>query len=82
VNSYCKIAVLENEVESELLQAILKEQKIPHFIKSYHDIVFDGVFQIQKGWGYISSPEQYKQKILQILEDIRKSRGGINPNSD
>jgi hypothetical protein len=82
MSQYCKIAVLENEVEAELLEAILKEHNIPHFIKSYHDIIFDGVFQIQKGWGHVSSPEQYKAKIMQILADIRESKGKINGEFD
>ncbi len=82
MNHYCKIAVLENEVEAELLEAILKEHNIPNFIKSYHDIVFDGVFQIQNGWGHVSGPENFKQRILQILADIRESKSKLNGESD
>lgn len=67
-----KIAVLENEVEANLLASILKERNIPHIIKSYHDVAYNGIFQFQKGWGHINSTLVHKGIILEILEDIRK----------
>jgi len=41
-------------------------------MRSYHDTAFDGLFQTQKGWGYISSPEGYREEILEIVADLRK----------
>ena len=67
-----KIAVLENEVEAHLVNSILKERRIPHVIKSYHDFAYDGVFQLTKGWGVINAPLVHKETILEILDDIRK----------
>jgi len=69
---YKKVITLENESETRLLESILAEREIPHLIRSYHDTAFDGLFQSQKGWGYISAPEMYEQEILEIVTDIRK----------
>lgn len=69
---YKKIAVLENEFEAQLLQSVLDEREIDHYLKSFHDIAYDGLFQKSFGWGAIFAPEAYETEILEILEDIRK----------
>ena len=65
-----KIAVLENEVQAQLLDSILTEREIPHVMKSYHDSAYDGVFQGTRGWGHIEAPESHRQEILDILRDM------------
>jgi hypothetical protein len=74
--SIVRVATIENEVEAQLLDTILEEQGIPHHVKSYHDVIYDGIFQIQRGWGYVSAPEGYRDQVMDILEDIRK---GLDP---
>ena len=73
MEEYIKTAVLENEIEARLLESILKERLIPHYLRSYYDTAYDGLYQTQKGWGYVSSPAQYKEDILEILSDLRIS---------
>jgi len=66
--------VLENEVEAALMETILQEQGIPHFIMSYRDGVYGGIWQIQKGWGQILAPDEYRNGILAILRLVRSNR--------
>lgn len=72
---YVPIAVLDSEIEARFLSTILVEEGIPHLLLSYRDTAYDGIFMLQKGWGQLRGPEEEKEKILAILEDIRK--GGI-----
>lgn len=72
IEDYTKIATLENDIEAGLLESILTERKIPHRMRSYHDTAFDGLFQTQKGWGYVSAPESFHEEIEEILSDLRK----------
>jgi hypothetical protein len=65
-----KILVLNNEIEAKLLSGILKEKNIPHLIRSYHDSAYDGLWQIQSGWGHLEAPPEYKKEILKIYEEI------------
>ena len=65
-----KILVLSNEIEARLLQAILLERNIPHIMKTYHDSAYDGIFQMQKGWGHVEAPERYKEEIKAIHADL------------
>jgi len=72
MEEYKKAATLENEIESQLLDSILNERNIPHLITSYHDTAYDGLYQTQKGWGYISAPEVYLKEIQEIISYVRK----------
>ncbi len=69
--AYIKVDILENEIEAQLLGSILNERGIPHHIRSYHDTAYNGLFQVQKGWGYISAPPSWSEKITNILSEIR-----------
>ena len=69
---YVKVAVLDNEIEAQLLDSILEERDIPHLMVSYHDTAYDGLFQTQKGWGHVSAPTPFKQEILEILTEVRR----------
>ncbi|MBW2644080.1 MAG: hypothetical protein JRC89_12125, partial [Deltaproteobacteria bacterium] len=48
---FIDIAVLDNIIEAQLIKSILNEQNIPHLIRSFHDTAYDGLFQVQMGWG-------------------------------
>ena len=61
-----KIIVFQNEIEARLLSDILTEREIPHLLRSYHDAVYDGLFQVQTGWGHLEAPAEWKDEILKI----------------
>ena len=67
-----KVATLENEVEAQLLLALLQENEIPHLIRSYHDSAYDGVYQPGLGWGSVHAPEEYREEILCLLSGLRQ----------
>ncbi len=70
--AYVKVDILESEIEAQLLDSILNERNIPHHIQSYHDTAYNGLFQTQKGWGYVSCPRLWSVKIGLILSEIRQ----------
>lgn len=65
-----KILVLENEIEANLLDGLLKEREIPHVIRSYHDSAYDGLWQYHSGWGQLDAPEAYRDEILVIYNGM------------
>jgi len=71
MENYSKILILENEMEAQRLDAILEEENIPHVVRSYHDSVYDGIFQAQRGWGHLEAPEEYSEKIRELYEKLR-----------
>lgn len=68
-----KILVLQNEAEALRLEATLRERNIPHFLKSYHDSAYDGIWQTQMGWGQVEAPPEYREEIETIYADLKAS---------
>ena len=71
MHNYPKIVVLSNEVQAELIDALLTERNIPHVLKSYHDSALDGIFQGAQGWGHVEAPEESREEILEIFEEVK-----------
>jgi hypothetical protein len=67
-----KIAVLDNEVQAELVDSVLSERNIPHLMRSYHDSALDGIYQAKSGWGHVEAPETCRDEILAIIDDIKR----------
>jgi len=67
-----KVAVLESEVEADLLDVELNTQGIPHVMVSYRDAALDGLFQTLRGWGHVEAPAESKDQILSILKEITR----------
>ena len=65
-----KILVLRNEIEAHFMEQALTDHEIPFVIRSYHDSAYDGLFQMQKGWGHIEAPGRYKNEIETIYREF------------
>lgn len=70
MNNPVKILVFQNEFEAILLNEILTEKKIPHLIRSYHDSAYDGLWQTQSAWGHVEAPEEYREEIVKIYNEM------------
>ncbi len=66
-----KIAILENEVEGQILGSLLTERGIEHNIVPPGDRAYGGIFQQQKGWGHVEAAPEHKQEIEALLADMR-----------
>ena len=67
-----KAAVLDNEVQAELMDEVLSERNIPHIMQSYHDSALDGLYQTGKGWGAVLAPLSFRAEIQTALADIKR----------
>ena len=75
-HEFVKISGLESVIEAQLIESILIDRNIPHRIRSFHDTAYDGLFQVQKGWGELHGPQPYKQELLKIIEYVRSTDHG------
>jgi antitoxin component YwqK of YwqJK toxin-antitoxin module len=71
MNEFKKIAVLDNMIEAQMLDSMLNGKNIPHTMRTYNDSAYDGLFQMSTGWGHVEAPEENREEILAILEDLR-----------
>lgn len=67
---YEKIAVLDNEVQAEALDALLTEIGIPHEMISYRDSAMDGLYQATRGWGHVEAPLDRAEAVKQALKSL------------
>jgi hypothetical protein len=63
--------IIRDFIEASLVDAILKEDGIPHYIKSYHDRAYAGIFQAQNGWGCVVAPAEFANGIRALLAVLR-----------
>ena len=73
---FVKITVLEDEVQAQLLHAMLTDMEIPHSMHSYHSRPYDGIFQLQAGWGHVAAPEEQRDAIMQLIEELDAGASG------
>ncbi|HTP59663.1 MAG TPA: hypothetical protein VMM82_12150 [Spirochaetia bacterium] len=66
--------LLQNESEASLLHGILEEDGVPHMIRSYHDRAYDGLWQMQEGWGYVETAARFAGGVRALLETLRRNR--------
>ena len=70
---YERVAVLDNEIQAQLLSSILDDENIPHMLRSYHDSAYDGLFQTERGWGHIEAAAEHTARIQEIIADLKST---------
>jgi len=65
---------LSNQIEASLLDALLQQDGVPHFVRSYQDRAYGRLWQFQSGWGYVETPARYASGVRALLELIRNNR--------
>ena len=72
MNKLVKILSLSNQIEAILLDELLNEKAIPHIVKSYRDSALNGLWQTQSFWGHLEAPEEFKDEITEIYNNMSK----------
>ncbi|MEI7661665.1 MAG: hypothetical protein WCK34_05695 [Bacteroidota bacterium] len=70
METYEKILVLNSEFEAGLLEEILTDRNIPYGIVPSDDSALGGIVEMENGWGYVEAPEQYREVITGIFNEI------------
>lgn len=70
------LILLENETEANLLGLVLKKEEIPFFIREYTDPAFEGLRTYRDSWGAVDAPKEYRDRIREILNEIRAGKSG------
>lgn len=78
MDAFIKMAIIQNGIEAQLIESVLTQRHIPHRIQSYYDTAYDGLFQLQKGWGAIFAEPAHEQEIHDILTSLRAGVGGAD----
>lgn len=57
----------DNVVEAMAIKAMLEENNVPCVVTSFEDLAYDGMFQVQKGWGMLQVFEGDKEKTEELI---------------
>lgn len=63
---------VRNEVEANLLEAVLEAEGIPGFVKVYGDPAYCGVWTFNDAYGQVECPPEFRGRIERILTEIRR----------
>ena len=64
---------VSGRVEALQIQAILEQENIPVFVRTYEETAYDGLFVTQKGWGEIWVAESRLDEARAIIEELKKN---------
>ena len=73
-----RVALLDNEIEANLLSSLLQDEGINHLICTYRDSAYDGLFQTERGWGHVEASQEDSARVLEVIEGMRSSRDDIS----
>jgi hypothetical protein len=68
MGDYGKIIDFKNGIEAELFSKLLDSEAIPHTVRSYKDLAFDGIYQTLAGWGHLEAPLEHAGRIRELYE--------------
>jgi hypothetical protein len=69
MENYEKILVLGNAFEAERMEELLRAKNIPYAVIQTEDSVLGGIMNLEKGWGYLEAPLNFKKEILALYEE-------------
>ena len=65
-----RVVKLRNEVEASIMKAELEQRGIPHAIRTFHDSAYDGLYQMQSGWGVVEAADEHRSEIEEVYADL------------
>jgi hypothetical protein len=72
MDRWVKAGIVDTRFEGDRVAQALKDAEVPFLIKSFHDTAYDGLYILQKGWGAVLVPEEFREQTEQVMVDIKK----------
>lgn len=66
-----RAAILNGPVEAQVITHLLEEDRIPHQVRRFGEIAFDGIFVPQKGWAELLVPPEHREEVCKLLDGVR-----------
>ena len=62
---------VNNQVEANLLEALLEADGIPGFVKVYRDPAYRGAWTFNDAFGHVECPREFHDRVAALLAGIR-----------
>ncbi|OGP74682.1 MAG: hypothetical protein A2W09_08105 [Deltaproteobacteria bacterium RBG_16_50_11] len=73
MSHWVKAGIIENRFEGDRISQALEEAEITFLIKSFHDTAYDGLYLLQKGWGAVLVPKEFRKAAAEIISEVKKT---------
>ena len=70
---FVPVKVAENAFEADRIRAVLEQEGFTVMVRSFHDTAYDGIYQAQKGWGYVEVPQNEKERAERIVNELEQA---------
>jgi len=70
---FVPVKVAENAFEADRIRAVLEQEGFTVMVRSFHDTAYDGIYQAQKGWGYVEVPQNEKERAERIVSELEQA---------
>lgn len=71
--AFVTVKVAESAFEADRFRAALEQEGITVLIRSFHDTAYDGIYQAQKGWGYVEVPKNDLDRAERVVEELERA---------
>lgn len=70
---FVPVKIAENAFEADRIRAVLEQEGFTVMVRSFHDTAYDGIYQAQKGWGYVEVPQNEKEGAERIIKELEQA---------
>jgi hypothetical protein len=70
---FVAVKVAESGFEADRFRAALEQEGFTVLIRTFHDTAYDGIYEAQKGWGYVEVPSSEQERAERIVKDLEKA---------
>jgi hypothetical protein len=71
--AFVPVKVAENSFEADRFRAALEQEGFTVLVRTFHDTAYDGIYEAQKGWGYVEVPRNDQERAEGIVRDLEKA---------
>jgi hypothetical protein len=69
---FVPVKVAESGFEADRFRAALEQEGFTVLIRTFHDTAYDGIYEAQKGWGYVEVPESEQERAERVVKDLER----------
>ena len=71
--AFVPVKVAENAFEADRIRVVLEQEGFTVMVRSFHDTAYDGIYQAQKGWGYVEVPANERERAEKIVNELEQA---------
>ncbi len=72
-DAFVPVKVAESAFEADRFKAGLEQEGFTVLVRTFHDTAYDGIYEAQKGWGYVEVPEEDRERAERVVAELEQA---------